>query len=460
MTLGRFLKSNIGEFVMLLISAWCLAVVAENAFFLDNVAGKPIISLLGCAVLLVVLYIASFERRKLLIGVIAVVVVCAMYVAIALALSTGEYLYDDTDGNYLYLALCIIISSVAAFLLTRTLAGAAIWFLAATFICSTVQAFYQCEALLPTLVALCAALALIIYRNFRISLLAADVARSWSGLSSTLASVVPVICACAIGLGVWFAVIAPLSPGVLDIKLITEYRQLPIVELKGVADEQPTLNLELTSDQLVDGYKYTTDDLKQGTSDTVIDAREIIEQILSGGGTSDSGEGNESGTNGGLDPDSTDQGYNALSYSEVFPWIIVAILIIVILIAAIVAFFMLRRRARTQRLRRMLDQEPAAQIESIYLFLLERLRTVGIAPAEGMTLAEFARNSSARMEPFCSEARVSFVELTDTYIACMYGTKVPTEEEVVPFAAFYLAFWKAARKTLGPVKYFFKSFRL
>jgi hypothetical protein len=77
-----------------------------------------------------------------------------------------------------------------------------------------------------------------------------------------------------------------------------------------------------------------------------------------------------------------------------------------------------------------------------------------------MTLGEYANSSARSMDMFTEETRVAFGDLTKTYEASAYGRCVPTEDEIVPFVAYYLSFWKAARTHLGNLRYFFRSFRL
>ena len=460
MTFMRYAKESIGDYVLVLISSWCCALVVENAFFLSSVAARPGISFAVCALLLLVLFAVSYKRKWLGLGAGIYVLLLAALVVASLALSTGENPYDDAEGNYLYLVVVLILSATASFLLTRTLPGSVVWLLVVTFACSTVQALYESNALIETLGAVFCALALVVYRNFMLGLVRADVARSTSRFAGITTALTAVLASGALACAAWFLIIAPLSPGTLSIKLITDYRHLPIVELRGVADEQPELNLEMTSDQLTDGTAYTTDDLVKGASDVVISARQLLNQIVTGGGNSGAGTGTDAGQEGGLDSESTDEQYDAQSYTSVFP-VIVLVLAVIALIALLVgAFFLIRRRMRMRRLRRMLAQEPAKQVTSLYLFLLSRFERLGFTLGKGSTLSEYAAHTASHMATFDGEAKVSFAKLTRIYEACLYGGVQPDEDQTVLFVAYYLAFWKAARAYLGNYHYFFKSFRL
>jgi hypothetical protein len=465
MTLSAYLKQNAGEFLLLLLSTWTLTTVAFNGFYLDSIleasgyALRAILALVVCAVLLLALYVAAYRRKRLVVGVIGYLVLLAVLVAGALALSSGENLYDDAEGNYLYLALVVTFACTGGFLLTRTLAGSTLWFLAAAFTCTVVQAFYETGEVAMSVAASLSALALIVHRNFKLGLASADMARKPSYVGGFVASVMPVCAAGALALLAWFAIIAPLDPGVMKITLITDYRQLPVEEYIGTADQQPSFNYELTSDNLVDGFPYTTDDLKEDPNASVtINAASVLEQQLQKQIEQNAASG--SGTHDSLDQESTDPQFDAISWSEVFPIIIALIALVLLGIAGIVAYFVGRRRWRKQRLIHMLAQKPRAQVESMYRFELGRLARLGFKVPVGMTLSEYAASSARSMDMLTEETRVGFDDLTQTYQACVYGRYVPNEDEIVPFVAYYVSFWKAARTHLGNLRYFFKSFRL
>ncbi len=463
MTLARYMKSIAGEFLLLLASAASFACVIENAFFLSSVPAREPMTALGVAVLLVVLYLAAYRRQSMVAGAVAYAVLLAVLVAVALANSTGENLYIDAEGNCLYLVACMAFAATASFLLTRSLPGAALWFLIAAFACSVVQAFYECNELALSLVAGAAALALAIYRNFALGLKRADVVRKASRGTGLAASLATVAVAAGVALAAWFIVIAPLDPGVAQIKLITEYRQLPVENVRGVADERPRLDLDLTTDRdhlSDDDFRYTTDDLVRGESDVIISAQQLLDQLTVGGGVTDTGTGNDAAKDGGLDKDSLEQDYDAQSYSVMLPYILLVLAAIAAIAVAIAAAFIVRRRLRMRRLRKLLAGDPADQARALYQFVLSRFARIGFSVAPGATLSEFARAQATRMAIFDAEAGASFVDLTHTYEQLTFGSRVPTDDEIVPFVAYYLSFWKAARAYLGNFKYFFKSFRL
>lgn len=470
MTLSGYLRVNAGELLLVVLSAWSCAVVAVNGFFLDGLseqlgyAGRAGLLLALTAVLVLALYAASFNRRQLAGGVILYAALLVALFAVALGCSTGEDLYADAEGNYLYLAVVVAMCATGCFALTRTLAGSAVWFVAAALTCSVVQAFYEADEVVMGAVAALTALALVVHRNFRLGLERAQAAQAPSHVRNFFVSVGAVAVVGAFALTAWFLVIAPSSPSVFDVTLITEYRKPPIEELKGTAQEKPVIDISLTSDILVDGDYYTTDDLiEDPQSSVVVDATSLLEQEIKQEVT-DSGvqEGQEAGVGDYdvPDPDNPDPGFENVSYHETFPWLVLLVVLAVLVVLSCVGYFVGRRVWRTKRLERWLALAPRAQVEHIYLFVLSRLRRLGFKVTRGTTLAEFSCITARQMDVLTEETRVPLSVLTAAYEGCAYGAAEPTEDEVVACTAYYLRFWKAARVHLGGFKYFFRSFRL
>lgn len=471
MSLTDYLKRNWGEILLVVASAWAVAWVATDGFFLSSIelalgsVGRGLLTLALVALLVLLLYLAAFRRQNLAAGVLLYIAVLAVMVGVALALSTGENLYEDAEGNYLYFVFVVAGAATGAFLLTRSLMGSYVWFILTALICSVIQAFYESEELLVSVVAVLAGLALIVHKNFKLGAEQADRASAPSSGGMLASSLAPVAVVVVCGLGIWFGIIAPLDPGVVDLKLITEYRALPVEELKGTADEEPILNLEMTSDDLEEGLNYTTDDLlRDPTSSVIIESTSLLEQQLEqeqSGNDDESSASSGGGEKDDLDEESLEAQWDPMSYSKQFSWIVLAIIAVILVIALIVGYFVGRRLWRTRRLKEMLAApDPADQVKQIYRFLLDRLRRIGFEVPEGMTLTQWAESSAHSMQMLTEVTRVPFTVPTAVYSACVYGDHEPSEDEVAPVVAYYLGFWKAARVQLGNFRYFFKSFRL
>lgn len=444
------------ELLLVWLSAWSVSVVGFNAFFLESASMKLPASLLLTGALTGILLGGKGSAAKSAAKVMAYLAVSAATIMTCLGLSTGDAPYADAEGNCFYFAVVAVACPAAAYLLTRTTRRCAAWFAVTAFTCSLVEAFYQRGELVFSIFAVLATLTLCIYRNFQTG---AGQAGGDGGATGFCTSLAAACLAIGAGIAVWALVIAPLNPGVIKVTLVTDYRQLPIVQLKGVANQQPTLDYSLSSNQLTGGERYTTDDLYKGVSDIVVSAKSVLDK-LAAGGQGQAGQGDGGGSSGTLDRDSTQQDYDARSYTASVAPALIALVVVAVLAALIALAIVLRRRSRARRLARMLAQEPLQQMESIYLFLLRRLARMGFTVPAGMTLTEFAAAQQRRMAVLDAETGVSFARLTDVYVERTCARTEPNKDELAGFVAYYLGFHKAARAYLGRFKYFFKQFRL
>lgn len=468
MTWLSYIRAVVGEFVLLLVCSWALEVVVMDGFYVTETLQFGPVPPLVSAVLLAVLYATAFKQRYLLPGAIITAVLIVAVLAASLVLSDVADVYTDAYGSWFWAAVVLVVVTVGGFLLTRTLVGSGIWFIVCIFSTALVQMMFETGRLGLSAVVLFTSLALLVYRNFRVGQESLDSAVGVSNVANLVVATVPVAALMGIACVVWFAVIAPLSPGVIDAKLIVEYRRENIEQVRGVGNVQMNVNTEMTSDQLVDGDRFTTDDLLvDEQADTAISAK-ALEQAGSPSqsnpddetGGADS-EGEAAGSREALDRDSTDSVWDAVSYTQQVPLALIIGLSLALIALVIAMYFLLRRWHRQKRLERMVASGDAGdQVKLLYLFLLKKLAILGFAVPSGTTLAEFTRDTRINMEQIRLETRVPFSVLTDTYLKVAYGAYVPTEEEVAVFVAYYLRFWKAARSYLGNFRYFFRSFRL
>lgn len=461
MSFPGYMKGLALEFVLVLACSWALSVVVMEGFWVDSGLRFGPVPVAVEALVLVAYYYAAWMRNRIYIGVGVVLVVVAGVVSVSMAMSTGQNVYDDVAENYLVAALCMVLSVSACFLLTRTLAGSAVSFIAVVVACALIQAFYEQGLLGYSLVAFLSALALVVWRNCMLSQLRADVLQRVSQPANFAFSVLPVLLCAGLALVVWFAFIAPLNPGILRLELIRDPRVADTVQVKGVGDARMEVDTSTTSDNLTDGEMFTTDKLKvDPLSYKEVPARSVPEEALQDADADQSG-GSSSGNRETLNQASTERQYDAVSYSLAPVIAILLVVLALLLVAAIIAYFILRRRHRIKRLEGFLaGRTGSEQVRSIYLFLLPKMGRIGFSVPNGATLSSWSEASARNMEGLRDETKVPFDVLTKTYVRCAYGCYEPSEDEVVPFVAFYEGFWKAARVHLGNLKYFFKSFRL
>ena len=442
-----YLKSALWEFILVFVAALSLCYTLLNGFYIDPALQySPIPAVVVAVCLLALFFIGSNKRFMLPGGIIYAVVMVIAW--IAGAASTGaEAILVDNEANYLIFVMVATLTATGCYLLSRGRTSAVILFIVSAFLIGLIQMFYGRFELVWTILLVLSTLALIIYKNYQMVLHDAQSVQKLSFVPGFAVAVCATVVAVGVGIGLWFGVIAPLNPGAVEIKLITEYRALETVEVRGTSDEYQIPNLDMTSDQTNDDAR-TTDDIKEAMDGERIPA--------TGDADSDPNDGDSQGSFMGLNLDSLQDAFDMQSHPNNWP----LLLIFLLPILAIIAYFVLRRSWRVHRLNQMRALGPDGEFEQVFLFLIERFRRVGIRVPEGQTMLEFGVSSAGAMHWYNEESKENFADLCASYTTMAYGTRPVTDGDVSAIETFYTSFWKAARKQLGNVKYFFKSFRL
>lgn len=443
----QYLEHAVWDFLLVALAAVALSYTALNGFYVDPAFQQGPVPALLCALCLLALYAIRSSKRLMLPGGIAYAVVLVVACVVAAAMSSAAVVSDE-EGNLLIPLATVFVVATLAFLLSRTKAGCAALLIAGIFTCGWIEFFYQRGELLWALVFLFSSLALIVYKNYQLSASSATSVRTLSFAAGFGLSAGVVAAALAVAALVWFAIIAPLGPGAADIKLITECRALETVTAHGTSSEFLTPNLDTTSDQTNDGVR-TTDDLQTTESGGVEMPAKPLE--------SDDSSRQSSGNFLAVSLESIQDAFDFEANPQNIPLAVLAVVLILLLITG---YFVGRRVYRTRRLERIRGLEPERQVQQLYLFLLRKLGKLGFKIPAGVTPLEFATSNSSSMERFDTEAGVAFESLSRTYAAVAYGRQPVSQEKADEFAAYYSAFWRAARKQLGDFKYLVKSLTL
>ncbi len=445
--MGIWLKSVVWNFVLVAVAAVSMSYVLLDGFYVDPSLQYSVFPAIIVIVCLAALYFIARSRRTMLIGGILYAVALFVVWIISAVMTPDFAIFSDFEGNYLIYTMIITLTATACFLASRVSWGTAVMFIVGVFLLGLIQLFYERFELVWTILFVLSSLALLIYENYQHSMRTAVAVKKPSFIPGFVVS----ICACAVavglGVGIWYGIIAPLDPDALDIKLITEYRALETVQVRGTSDMYQTPNIDMTSDELNEGER-TTDDIKEDVNGNPWPAT---------GNTEPEPEDNQ-------DNDSF-MGMNLESIQDVFDlqsnpqnWPILVLLLLIVL--AIVLYFILRRVRRNRRLTRFEDLSPDGEYQATFLFLLDRFRRVGVAIPKGQTMREFAVSSATAVRYQDEVAGVKFADLANSYSDMTYGNRDVSDEDVSKIQKYYSSFWKGCRKQLGNIRYFFKSFRL
>lgn len=444
--MASYVRQSIWDFLLVALCSIALSYLVLRGFNVDPALQSSLIPAAITAAFALLLFIVGANKRWVLFGGIAYAVIVVVGAVIS-AVMTQVYLIADEEGNYLIFFLVVSLVPTAVFGMSRVRAGTAALLIIGIFTCGFVEFFWGFNDLVWTLTFLVTSLALIIYKNYQLSARTATTIRGVSfpaGFGVALGTVAVVV---GLGAVVWFAIIAPLNPGVWDLKLITEERSLETIEVHGTSEEYLSPDTSLTSKKTNDQSR-TTDDLQRGNEGIETPAQPLSTQNI---------RIEAAGTFLGIDLNSLEDVFD-FQGDPTPPFYLWLLLFLIPL--AIAAYFFGRRIRRNMRLDNIRKSPPAAQMTALYVFLLDRLGRVGYGLPDGATPTEYAANSRNAMTRFDDAAGVSFAELTGVYTGMAYGEEAVTQEQADDFAAYYQGFWKAARRQLGNFRYFFRSFRL
>ena len=440
------------EAILVCVCATCLTYEMLDAFYIaESLWHGPLPGVVATLFTLVLFAVAK-DKRTALPGGIAVAVLCIIAIIVSFATAPDGAFLADTEENYFYFTIVAIVVPLVSFGLSRSHAGCVALFGLGAFICGWMQFFYEFHNLAVTIVFCVAALMLVIFKNYQHSARRATSVRSLSFSAGFVVACLAALASVGIACLVWVCIIAPLNPDAVEIKLIQEYRALEEVLVVGTSDVEMVPNMDLTSDDTID-MERTTDDLVESD-----DGR----QEPANPSSQSSSQEEQSGSFMGFDAESLNEVFENINYDDDDVKILLYILIVlaILILLAIIAYFIGRRVLRNKRLETLRMLPPDKQVEGIWLYLRPRFERIGFAMPKGPTLAEFAANNDESLREFREESGVAYSTVALAYETSVYGDVPLLQSQADDAAAFYKSFWKAARKKLGNVKYFFKSFRL
>ena len=444
---SSYMKYALWDFLLVALAACALTYSLLDGFYVDEGLQYGPLPAVGVIVCLVILYVVAADKRRMLIGGIAYAAILVVVWLVSIAMTPDGQIFVDNQENYLIFAMVITLTATVSFLVTRNLVGTALFFIVGAFLSGFIELFYQRQEVVCTVLFVFATLALLVYKNYQKSMLSSMSLNKVTFLPGIGVAFVSTLVAVLLGVGLWFGVIAPLNPQAAQIKLITEYRALETLQVHGTSMEYQRPLTDMTSDQ-TNNDSRTTDDIVESQNGTRWPATGDTEQ--------DPNDGEQNSAFMGLNLDSIVDAFN--TQGNPAAWLLLFLPLLIV--ALIVGYFLWRRANRKKRLEKFAALGPDEEFKAVFLFLLEKLKRIGISVPNGQTMLEFGTSSENAVYRFDVESGVSMKSLAACYSETAYGKKSVEEGDVKAVEAYYNAFWKACRKQLGNLKYFFKAFVL
>ncbi|MDO4501706.1 MAG: DUF4129 domain-containing protein [Coriobacteriia bacterium] len=430
-----------------LVAASASGLVATAYWSGDAFVAAPWLFSIPSALALILLYAASFSKRGMIIGAVGIPVLTVVALVAASAGFNGA-MFDDTAGNPCPPLLATIVTSVIAFLLTRRRPGIVVLMFVSILLIGYLQFIYKEGHVVLSMVLLCSLAAMLAFRGFTQSR-SQTVAQQLTQTPKALA--LCLLCALAllgVGSGVYAAVVAPLNPPTMEIKLIKELLALPQVDMTGIADRTSTEDKDKTSNKTNDEEQLSN---KKGDDKT--------DQNDQGKGQDEKDD--RTSAFDAFDPSVLKDGYDAVTHdlppvAIAFLWMIPPLLVALILFGLV--RLKLHRRARRLR---ALKELPAAEcaIQS-YLAVNALFNKIKIPARGAKTPTEHAASVRSFTQAFRGADGTDFCALTNVFVQARYGHHDPSPEQIQQVNSFMDALYANCRAHLGTPSYLLRFFRL
>lgn len=438
-----YARTRMPEFILCVLISFALCTAVFRGFYIsEQLQGNHAVTAGALTVLALLCYAGGYSRKSIFAAAGAGI---AAAVAVLLLLQSRYDMSDgfrDTESNpYLYVII-MIVTALAVYFLTRTRTGTGILFAAGAFTMAALQFLYETVPLYVVILFLLSCGIMYIFKNYQKNVLASETVKTAFGRTFAISAAVCLVILLVAG-GVFYGIVKPLDPPAKELKLITNYKALEVLEKTGIAD----IHTIFDSDELTDN----TDDEEKDSNDT--------------GEESDDSEGdNEARENDARKnrnvPSALDPSKNPLLYAirykyNIRPWMVFIPLLLLLVIAAVLLKLYMRKRWLKKTLMKPVNQ----QITDMYHYYLKRFGRMGIKRRIGETPYEFAENNRNSIQIFRTDAS-DFGTLTDIFVRAKYGVEEIPEEDHKRYLDFHKMFYKCCMKHLGRFKYILNFFRL
>lgn len=446
MKFGYYIKNCIWEWILCSVIACSLSMIIFNGFYIaaDRQSNYAVIITMT-AVLIAICFAGAYSKKSAWIALASGI---AAAVAGLILLRQSEPLrnvFRDQESNpYLYF-LILILTALAVFFLSRTRTGTGILFVAGAFLTAAIQFLYESGHLYAMLLFLCGCGTMYIYKNYQKNVLESETLKTAFGRTFAISTVLCMI-VLALSAGVFYGIVKPLDPPKQDLKLITKYMALEVLEKVGIADTHIMNDSEERTNNVNDNEK----DSKQ-KGDRKEDKSEGDQEKQK-----DEKKKEQRNNPSRLDNSKKNKLFYAIKYTTEFltPFLLIPLFCLLIATAILIKLWVRRRW-----LKKTMEQPKKEQILRMYHLYLKKFRHLKIRKAPEETPFEFKERVAPHLRAF-NEENVSFSTLTDIFVRAKYSEAVPDEKEYQCYLTFHKTFYKNCRKYLGNFKYMLKFFIL
>lgn len=440
----QYAAGRIWELALCVLTAFAAVGIELNGFYIDSARqGNYILIAVTAAAVMLLCFTGAYSRKSAAIAGTAAVILILAGIAVIQIRTPVSTVFRDEEGNPWLFFLIIVLTSLVVFFLCRTVTGTGILFIAGAFLTGALQFLYSTVNIYMMLMFICGAGALYIYKNYQRSVLRTETVRTaFTGVFAISAAVCIIIMLLAAG--IFYGIVRPLDPPQRELKLITSYKALEVLEKAGIADMQDIYD----SDELTDQINDNKEDSRQKGDRQDNSEGDIHQQV-------DDRQKDQRRDPGELDDSSNPLLYPVkYAYNIYGPFVLAGLLILIIILAVLTKLWLRRRW-----LGRVMKKTPEQQIILMYGFYIKRFRKMKIPKRASETPYEFCQRERSGLRLFRA-GDISFEDITDIYVRAKYGRQPVSGEDRQRYLTFHREFFRNCRKYLGKLKYIIKFFIL
>ena len=440
MNIRNAVRYEIWDYILCALLTFAASQTICYGFFVKpSVISSVFPVLAAAAIITAVLFAVKYNRRSMVTGIIAIVIIVGIIFTVSSAKGGG--LLTDKESNPFLFIVITFLTSTGVVLLSRTRTGICIIFAAVSIIFAGIWFLYEKGNAVYLITALIASGILLAYRTYEVNASKYHTVRFRTG-QLILVSLAVMLIITAVGCGIFYGIVKPIDPDTKELKLITNRMAFEVIEKTGIARTTTSYDPDMT------GSKDNNRD-KLGADNKDKDKKDDKEK--------DHNEKKES-NNAFADLLKTTGAKLWYLISYVFRNIPVWLYPVIAAVAIALAIY-IKKLLRKRRFCRMCEGSRGEAVIAMYNFYLRSFRKMGIARNSRETPFEFARTKTTALSGFRYED-TDFSTLTEIYVKAGYGNMPVSDEEYNCYFNFYQDFYKCCLNHLGKIKYIFKFFIL
>lgn len=445
MRFGYYVKNCIWEWLLCSVISCSLSMILFNGFYIAAERQSNYVLIIAVTAILTGLcFLGAYNRRSALLAAGTGLAAVIVGTIVLQQMQGAQSVFRDQESNpYLYF-LILILTALITFFLSRIRTGTGILFIAGAFLAGAMQFLYESVQLYALLVFLCCSGAMYIYKNYQKNVLESETVKTAFGRTFAISTVLCILIL-ALSAGIFYGIIKPLDPPKQDLKLITKYMSLEVLEKVGIADTHIINDSEDTTSNQNDNEE---DSRKKGDKQDNSKGDKTQRK--------DENKKEQKSNPSKLDNSMKDKLFYAVKYTvdKISPLWLIPLLFLILALAVLTKLWL-----RKQWLKKVMEKPRAEQIIQMYHFYLKKFRHLKIRKTPEETPFEFQERAEPYIR-FFGEADISFSRLTDIFVKVQYSEEAVEEKEYQSYLNFHKIFYKNCRQYLGNFKYVIKFFVL